>query len=275
MYNRTKRTSDTVLEAHWMSRLRELERRDLLEQDSEDVEDDDSEGVEYGESDHNRTAGEVEVEEVWEDVGDPEFLEFSVLKPASNTSCEMISCVSSAGSRDVACLDMRMVNMSAGAFSATARLVPLQKSKSVFAVVCFSLIKEHFNLQWMPWRLGVSEEHFYVFVLIFFNLPQPQTENYQRVIMFKLLDKLSNIFVLFVWCNKAAVLLIPTVFNQINSFLIAGIISAQTFYIPIARERHVSSDNVNKFDTVPLCRAFQRPLESKLDKRGRKSSEGV
>ena len=125
---------------------------------------------------------------------------------------------------------------------------------------------------WSEW--GV-EEHFYVFVLIFFNLPQPQTENYQRVIMFKLLDKLSNIFVLFVWCNKAAVLPIPTVFNQINSFLIAGIISAQTFYIPIARERHVSSDNVNKFDTVPLCRAFQRPLESKLDKRGRKSSEGV
>ena len=136
MYNRTKRTSDTVLEAHWMSRLRELERRDLLEDtDSEGVDYDDSESVDYGESDHTRTAGEVEVEEVWEDVGDPEFLEFSVLKPASNTSCEMISCVSSAGSRDVACLDMRMVNMSAGAFSATARLVPLEKSKSVFAVM--------------------------------------------------------------------------------------------------------------------------------------------
>ena len=161
MYNRTKRTSDTVLEAHWMSRLRELERRDLLEQDSE--------GVEYGESDHTRTAGEVEVEEVeevWEDVGDPEFLEFSVLKPASNTSCEMISCVSSAGSRDVACLDMRMVNMSAGAFSATARLVPLEKSKSVFAVVCFSLIKEHFNLKWMLWRLGVSEESRSIFMFL-------------------------------------------------------------------------------------------------------------
>ena len=206
MYNRTRRTSDTVLEAHWMSRLRELERRDLLEEtDSEGVDYDDSESVSFEESDHqNRTA----VADVWEDVGDPEFLEFSVLKPASNTSCEMISCVSSAGSRDVACLDMRMVNMSAGAFSATARLVPLQKSKGVFAVVCFSLIKEHSNLQWMPWRVGVSEEHFYVFVSIFFNLPQPQTENYQRVIMFKLLDKLSNIFVLFVWCNKAAVLLI-------------------------------------------------------------------
>ena len=53
-----------------------------------------------------------------------------------------------------------------------------------------------------------SRSIFIFFVLIFFNLPQPQTENYQRVIMFKLLDKLSNIFVLFVWCNKAAVLLI-------------------------------------------------------------------
>ena len=167
MYNRTKRTSDTVLEAHWMSRLRELERRDLLEDtDSEGVDYDDSESLNYGESDNNQTAGEVEVEEVWEDVGDPEFLEFSVLKPASNTSCEMISCVSSAGSRDVACLDMRMVNMSAGAFSATARLVPLEKSKSVFAVVCFSLIKEHFNLKWMLWRLGVSEESRSIFMFL-------------------------------------------------------------------------------------------------------------
>ena len=58
---------------------------------------------------------------------------YSVIKPDNTeASCELISCVSSAGRRDVACLDLRLLNMSAGALSGASRLRPhLSPSKTV------------------------------------------------------------------------------------------------------------------------------------------------
>ena len=72
--------------------------------------------------------------DVWEDLSDSESLGYNILKPSPNATCEMISCVSSEGSRDVACLDMRQLNMSAGAFSNIRKLVS-DESKMVWREV--------------------------------------------------------------------------------------------------------------------------------------------
>ena len=70
--------------------------------------------------------------DVWEDLSDSESLGYNVLHPSPNATCELISCVSSAGSRDVACLDLRQLNMSAGALSTIRKLVPPDESKIVW-----------------------------------------------------------------------------------------------------------------------------------------------
>ena len=55
----------------------------------------------------------------WED---PDSESYTVIKPDINTTCESISCVTNTGSRTAVCLDMRLVNMSAGGLSGVSRL---------------------------------------------------------------------------------------------------------------------------------------------------------
>ena len=71
-------------------------------------------------------AGHSNRTDVWEDLGDSQHLGYNVLKPPASATCELITCVSSAGASDVACLDLRQLNMSAGAFSASKKTVPLE-----------------------------------------------------------------------------------------------------------------------------------------------------
>ena len=128
VHNRTRRTSENVLDAHWMSRLRSIENNLIVE----NIDNTPSDNVYKGQDDdyvqENRTV------DVWEDLSDSESLGYNVLKPSPNATCEFISCVSSAGSRDVACLDMRQLNMSAGAFSNIRKLVS-DESKIVWREV--------------------------------------------------------------------------------------------------------------------------------------------
>ena len=110
-----------------MNRLRRnIEKNEILE----NIDSTPSDNVYSGPDDDvvrdNRTM------EVWEDLNDSESLGYNVLHPSPNATCELISCVSSAGSRDVACLDLRQLNMSAGAFSNIRKLVPLDDSKNVW-----------------------------------------------------------------------------------------------------------------------------------------------
>ena len=117
-----------------MNRLRRnIEKNDILE----NIDSTPSDYVYSGPDDDvvrdNRTV------EVWEDLNDSESLGYNVLHPSPNATCELISCVSSAGSRDVACLDMRQLNMSAGAFSNIRKLVALDDSKIVWREVKRSL----------------------------------------------------------------------------------------------------------------------------------------
>ena len=130
--NRTKRTSDDVLEAHWMKRLRELENSEQYQAAFDDdrteipSDFDTSNKIDlFGDS--NRT------ENVWDDISEVESMGYNVLKPGDDAECELISCVSSSSSKSVACLDLRQLNMSAGAFSSTSKLVPLN-SKNVFGI---------------------------------------------------------------------------------------------------------------------------------------------
>ena len=104
--NRTRRSEDE--DYFWSRQYREVEQEHLEEM--EDI---------TGEDFDNRTS-------VWDDIGDSEFQGYNILKPDSDAQCELISCVSSPSTRDVACLDLRTLNMSAGAFSSTVSLVPLQ-----------------------------------------------------------------------------------------------------------------------------------------------------
>ena len=55
----------------------------------------------------------------WED---PDSESYTVIKPDINTTCESISCVTSSGWRTAVCLDMRLVNMSAGDLSGVRRV---------------------------------------------------------------------------------------------------------------------------------------------------------
>lgn len=117
-----------------MNRLRNIEKNEILE----NIDSTPSDNVYSGPDDDvvrdNRTAVDV-----WEDLSDSESLGYNVLHPSPNATCELISCVSSAGSRDVACLDLRQLNMSAGAFSNIRKLVPLDDSKIVWREVKRSL----------------------------------------------------------------------------------------------------------------------------------------
>ena len=133
VHNRTRRTSENVLDAHWLSRLRSIENNDILE----NIDNTPSDSVYTGPDDdyvqENRTV------DVWEDLSDSESLGYNIFKPSPNATCELISCVSSDGSRDVACLDMRQLNMSAGAFSNIRKLVS-DESKIVWREVETALI---------------------------------------------------------------------------------------------------------------------------------------
>ena len=55
----------------------------------------------------------------WED---SESVSYTVIRPDTNTTCESISCVTSSGWRTAVCLDMRLVNMSAGDLSGVRRV---------------------------------------------------------------------------------------------------------------------------------------------------------
>ena len=68
----------------------------------------------------------------WED---SESMSYTVIRPDTNTTCESISCVTSSGWRTAVCLDMRLVNMSAGALSGTSRLRPAQSPRKL-RMVC-------------------------------------------------------------------------------------------------------------------------------------------
>ena len=116
--NRTRRSEDE--DSSLKGQLHEVEdydyKRHLREVDEEHLEElEDITGDGYD----NRTS-------VWDDIGDSEFQGYNILKPDSDANCELISCVTSSSTRDVACLDLRTLNMSAGAFSSTVSLVPLQ-----------------------------------------------------------------------------------------------------------------------------------------------------
>ena len=129
VHNRTRRTSENILDAHWLNRLRSIEKNENIESIDNTPSDSVFSGPDDAVVQENRTV------DVWEDLSDPESLVYNVLKPSPNATCEMISCVSSAGSRDVACLDMRELNMSAGALSAVRKLVTLDESKIVWTKV--------------------------------------------------------------------------------------------------------------------------------------------
>ena len=145
MHNRTRRTSDDVLEAHWMKRLRELETteqfQDAFDEDKAEIHSkfDTSNEINSLDDHTNRT------ENVWEDISEIESMGYNVLKPDQDAVCELISCGSTSSSRSVACLDLRQLNMSAGAFSSTSKLVPLN-SKTVFGI-------------WISW-------HFFLFLIV-------------------------------------------------------------------------------------------------------------
>ena len=133
--NRTRRTSDDVLDAHWMKRLRELENAeqfhdtiDTIDTKRADIKSDYDISTEIDKHGDNRT------ENVWEDRSEIKSMGYNVMKPSEDVICELISCVSSSSSeKDVACLDLRQLNMSAGAFSSTSKLVPLN-SKMVILI---------------------------------------------------------------------------------------------------------------------------------------------
>ena len=127
--NRTRRFTDEMLDAHWMMRLRKIEEdyeeEHLVDDDTGDRLIDSEYDALVEKSDHeNRT------EDVWAELSDVEYQGYNILKPDSNASCELISCVSSSSTRDVACLDLRTLNMSAGAFSSTISVAPLHDSKN-------------------------------------------------------------------------------------------------------------------------------------------------
>ena len=130
--NRTRRTSDDVLDAHWKKRLRELENaeqfHDTIDTKRADIKSDYDISTEIDKHGDNRT------ENVWEDRSEIKSMGYNVMKPSEDVICELISCVSSSSSeKDVACLDLRQLNMSAGAFSSTSKLVPLN-SKMVILI---------------------------------------------------------------------------------------------------------------------------------------------
>ena len=106
------------MEAHWRKRLIELEQMEQLHQAESDF------YLEHDHEDYNNNNNSTE--DVWESIDDSEYQGYNIVKPSEDTHCEMISCVSSSSSRDVACLDTRQLNMSAGAFSATMKTVPLE-----------------------------------------------------------------------------------------------------------------------------------------------------
>ena len=111
------------MELQWKRPYSELENINNLENESPNYfeinEEDDHED---GKSDKNLT-------NVWEIAEMSERQEYRVLKPAKNSSCEMISCVSSSSMWDVACLDMEQINKTAGEYSTHMKFVPLE-SKS-------------------------------------------------------------------------------------------------------------------------------------------------
>ena len=123
VHNRTRRSSENILDAHWLSRLRSLEKNGILENIDITPSDSVSFAPDENNDQENRTV------DVWEDLSVSETLGYNVLKPSPKATCELISCVSSAGSRDVACLDLRQLNMSAGALSTIRKLVPPDDSK--------------------------------------------------------------------------------------------------------------------------------------------------
>ena len=110
------------MEAHWRKRLIELEQ---LEQqvDSDNYPEHDHEV--YSDNTNNST------DNVWESIDEADYQGYNIVKPSEAAQCEMISCVSSSSSRDVACLDIRQLNMSAGAFSTSSKSVPLESKSSV------------------------------------------------------------------------------------------------------------------------------------------------
>ena len=111
--NRSRRTTDELVDAHWMSRLRAY--REIRETDQEEKD------LHSNNTDHL-------------DLGESEKQEFKVHKPLKTARCENIACVSHESMNDVACLDLEKINLLPGSLVGNARMKPLNSSGKVFLV---------------------------------------------------------------------------------------------------------------------------------------------
>ena len=96
-------------------------------------------------SDKDSDDSKAPIQDFWTD---SESLRYTVIRPHTNATCEDISCVTHSGRRDTVCLDMRMVNMSAGALSGKAGYFETFVLFSKVPIKYFLLIIKFKNKLW-------------------------------------------------------------------------------------------------------------------------------
>ena len=117
LFNRTRRTSDELLNEHWMGRLRTY--REIAENINDAVEAEDDENV---------------TSDPWVNYfSDSQQAEYKVIAPDPTANCSNIACVNHENLADVACLDLGKIDLRPGSLIGNVRTKLLEpRGKGVF-----------------------------------------------------------------------------------------------------------------------------------------------